>query len=126
MVQAYLERYNTMKLIEPFIILVIKICDNSCIYYLLFTGKILTFFITYDFLTLTKVAFETVSTILWKSDKPLSTTSQLWKYYGKSVKYKSIKDGFAGFLLQVRLLIKPVRLYLTVNKTNKLQKASVL
>ena len=40
----------------------------------------------------------TVTVILRKSDKPVSTTHELWKYFGLCVKMRSMQDVFSGFL----------------------------
>ena len=54
----------------------------------------------------------TVTTNLWKSDKPVSITQEFWKLLGQFVKIRSMQEGFSGFLKHVGLLIILVRLKL--------------
>ena len=43
----------------------------------------------------------TIKLILWKSDNPVSITSDSWKDFGLFVIIKSMQVGFMGFLKQV-------------------------
>ena len=43
----------------------------------------------------------TIKLILWKSENPVSITSDSWKDFGLFVIIKSMQVGFMGFLKQV-------------------------
>ena len=57
-----------------------------------------------------KIAFVTDNIILWKSDKPVSTATEFWKFFNLSLIIRSMQEGFNGFLKQVLSLIRFLQL----------------
>ena len=45
-----------------------------------------------------RLDLNTVNTILWKSDNPVSKVEDSWKFLGQFVKIKSMQVGLSGFL----------------------------
>ena len=80
-----------------------------CVLKLLKITKVL---IRYGFiLFFSRFELRTVTVILWKSDKPVSSAHEFWKLRTEFVNNKLIASGLSGLLKHVGTLIKFFSLY---------------